>query len=132
MLIPLCNGHRQVPEVHKNSIPTKNGSRYILEPINQPPQWATGLDKKGILGLLDLPHFGRGQYTNSCVKQLMTIIHGGDIWLDKLILIDVEIIVHITGFPSWGMNLVQFLDEKTKEKVLVEEMNKKFCIDRGM
>jgi hypothetical protein len=41
------------------------------EPINQPVQWAAGLAKNGILGLLDIPHFGRGQYANNCVKQLM-------------------------------------------------------------
>jgi hypothetical protein len=28
--------------------------------IEQPLQWVVGLQKKGILGLLDLPHFGRG------------------------------------------------------------------------
>jgi hypothetical protein len=70
------------------------------EPVNQPLQWATGLEKMGILGLLELPHFGRGQYASSCVKQLMVVTHGGDIWLDKLISIDVELIVHITGLPS--------------------------------
>jgi hypothetical protein len=54
------------------------------EPVHQPLQWAAGLEKMGILGLLELPHFGRGQYANSCVKQLMAVTHGRDIWLDKL------------------------------------------------
>jgi hypothetical protein len=89
------------------------------------------LEKTGILGLLDLPHFGRGQYANGCIKQLMAVTHGGDIWLDKLVSIDVEIIVHITGFPSRGMDPAQFLDDKTKEKALVEEMKKKYGMDRG-
>jgi hypothetical protein len=85
----------------------------------------------GILGLLDIPHFGRGQYANICVKQLMVVTQGGDIWLDKLILIDVEIIVHITGFPSRGMDPTQFIDDKTKEKALMEEMKNKSGTDRG-
>jgi hypothetical protein len=80
------------------------GVNAVGEPIDQPLQWATGLEKTGILGLLDLPHFGRGQYANSCVKQLMAVTHGGDIWLDKLVSIDVELIAHITGFPSRGMD----------------------------
>jgi hypothetical protein len=42
--------------------------------------------------------------------------------LDKLISIDVELIANITGFPSRGMDLAQFIDDKAKEKVLVEEM----------
>jgi hypothetical protein len=57
----------------------------VGEPIDQPLQWEIGLEKIGILGLLDLPHFDRGQYTNSCIKQLMEITHGIDIWLYKLI-----------------------------------------------
>jgi hypothetical protein len=86
----------------------------------------------GILGLLELPHFGRGHYTNNCVKQLMVVTHGGDIWLDKLVSIDIEIIVHITGMPSWGMDPAQFLDDKTKNKSLAKEMKNKYGTDRGM
>jgi hypothetical protein len=35
------------------------------------------------------------------------------LWLDKIIPIDVDIIAHITGLPSWGMDPTQFLEEKT-------------------
>jgi hypothetical protein len=101
------------------------------EPIDQPLQWAIGLEKIGILGLLDLPHFGRGQYTNSCVKKLLEVTHGGDIWLDKIVSINVELIDHITGFPSWSMDPMQFLDDKTKEKELAEEMKNKYSTSRG-
>jgi hypothetical protein len=101
------------------------------EPINQPVQWAAGLAKNGILGLLDLPHFGRGQYANSCVKQLMAVTHGGYIWLEQLVSIDVELIAHITGLPSRGMDPTQFLEDKTKEKALAEEMKKKYGTERG-
>jgi hypothetical protein len=52
------------------------------EPINQLVQWATRMAKNGILGLLDIPHFGRGQYTCKCVKQLMAVTHGGYMWLE--------------------------------------------------
>jgi hypothetical protein len=89
------------------------------------------LEKTRILGLLDLPHFGRGQYTRGCIKQLLAVTHGGDIWLDKLVSIDVELNVHIIGLPAKGMDLVQFLDDKTKEKALAEEMKKKYGTNRG-
>ena len=52
-------------------------------------------------------------------------------WLDKLISIDVELIVNITGLPSRGMDPAQFLDDKAKEKELAEEMKKKYGTDRG-
>ena len=57
--------------------------------------------------------------------------HGRDIWLDKLIFIDIEIIVHITRFLARGMNPVQFLNDKKNEKSLVEEMKNKYGTDRG-
>jgi hypothetical protein len=64
----------------------------LRETITQPHQWATGLDRTGILGLLKIPHFGRGQYASACVKKLLTVTHGEDIWLDKPIPITVQLI----------------------------------------
>jgi hypothetical protein len=80
------------------------GTSLFGEPIDQPLQWATRLEKTGILGLVDLPHFGRGQHTTTCVKQLLAVTHGGDIWLDKLVSIDIELIANITGLPTRGMD----------------------------
>jgi lambda repressor-like predicted transcriptional regulator len=50
--------------------------------------------------------------------------------LEKPVPITVEIIAQIIGLPSWGMDPALFLDEKTKEKALVEEMKKKYGIAR--
>jgi hypothetical protein len=103
----------------------------IGETITQPHQWATRLDITGILGLLKIPHFGRGQYALACVKQLLAVTHGGDVWLDKPVPINVELIMQITGLPTWGMDPVLILDDKSKEKTLAEEMKKKYGTDRG-
>jgi len=51
--------------------------------------------------------------------------------LDKCVSIDLEIIAKITGLPIWGMDPGLFLDDKTKEKALAEEMKKKYDIDMG-
>jgi hypothetical protein len=67
------------------------------EPLDQPLQWETGLQRTRILGLVDLPHFARGQHVNACVKQLIEVMHGRDIWLDKRVSIDVELITQIIG-----------------------------------
>jgi hypothetical protein len=119
------------PEFSKRVYLHTVGVNAVGEPIDQPLQWERGLEKTRILGLLDLPHFGRGQYARGCVKQFLAVTHGRDIWLDKLILIDVEIIAHIIEFPSRGMDPTQFLDDKTKEKELAEEMKNKYGTDRG-
>jgi hypothetical protein len=101
------------------------------EMISHPHQWVAGLDRTRILGLLKLPHFGRDQYMTICVKQLLAVTHGGDIWLDKAILIIVDLIAQIIGLPTRGMDPTLILDDKSKEKALVEEMKKKYGITRG-
>jgi hypothetical protein len=57
-----------------------------------------------ILNLLEIPHFGKGKEVNNCIKQLMVVLHGGFVWLDQPISIDVELIVLIIGIPSMGEN----------------------------
>jgi hypothetical protein len=45
--------------------------------------------------------------------------------------IDVELISFITSLPTMGESLAQYLDEKTKEKSLAEEMKKMYGTKRG-
>jgi hypothetical protein len=52
----------------------------------------------------------------SCVKQLLVVTHGGDIWLDKPFPITVDIIAQIIGLPKWGMDPALILDDKSKER----------------
>jgi hypothetical protein len=58
-------------------------------------------------------------------------MHGGDVWLDKPVPIMVKIIMHITCLPIRGMDPALILDDKSKEKTLVEEMKKKYGTNRG-
>jgi hypothetical protein len=74
--------------------------------------------------LLKLPHFGKGQYVTSCITQLLEVMHRGDIWMDRPVPIIFELIALITGLPSRGMDPTLILDDKSKEKALVEEMKK--------
>jgi hypothetical protein len=58
---------------------------------------------------------------------LLADTHGGDIWLDRPIPITVELIAQITGLPTRGMDPALILEDKSKEKELVEEMKKKYA-----
>jgi hypothetical protein len=58
-------------------------------------------------------------------------MHRGDIWLEKPIPIIVDLITQISGLPSQGMDPMLILDDKSKEKVLAEETNKKYGTSRG-
>jgi hypothetical protein len=76
--------------------------------------------------MLDMPHFGRGHDIRNYVKKLMAATHGGYLWLEQIVSIDVDLIAYITVFPTRGETPAQFLDEKTKEKELDAEMKNKY------
>jgi hypothetical protein len=80
---------------------------------------------------VEIPHFGRGKEVNNCVKQLMAVLHGGFLWMEEPVSIDVELIAFITGLSSMGESPMQYLDDKTKEKSLAEEMKKTYGTERG-
>ena len=79
-----------------------------------------------IPNLIEIPHCDRGKEASNCVKKFMAVLHGGLLWLEDLVSIDVELILFITGLPTMGESPVHYLDEKTKEKSLDEEIKKKY------
>jgi hypothetical protein len=54
------------------------------------------------MNLLEIHHFGRGKDVNNCVKKSLSLVHGGIFWMDRLVPIDVDLIVAITGLPTGG------------------------------
>jgi hypothetical protein len=83
------------------------------------------------MNLLEIPHFGRGKDVNACVKQLLARVHGGFLWMDRPVPIDVDLIANITGLPTDGVKPEQYLDDKMKEKTIAEEVKSQFGTDRG-
>jgi hypothetical protein len=61
----------------------------------------------------------------------MVVTHRGYLWVEEPISIDMDLISYITCIPSRGENPVQYLDDKTKEKALVEEMKNTYGTKRG-
>jgi hypothetical protein len=57
------------------------------------------------MNLLDIPHFRCGKNVGLCVKKLLSIIHGGNLWMDRIVLIDVVLISKIIGLPIVGAQL---------------------------
>jgi hypothetical protein len=58
-----------------------------------------GLEKEGILNLLEISHFGWSMEINACVKVLLSCVHGGTLWLDPPVSM-ILLIACITGFPK--------------------------------
>ena len=75
-------------------------------PIRWIPQpWASGLDQSRLLGLINMPHFGRFNESHACLKQLLSCFHGGTLWLNTLIPVTVYLITSIIGLPKAGEDL---------------------------
>jgi hypothetical protein len=100
-------------------------------PRLEPTQWILGLYNIGIMNFLDVPHFGCGKHINGCVKQLLARVHGGIIWMDRPVPINVDLISEITGLPMDGEKLEQYLEEKMKEKSISDEIKAKYGVERG-
>jgi hypothetical protein len=85
------------PELAAETYLVKTGKIGPLDkPIMDPTQWITGLYKSDIMNLLDIPHFGHSKNVRLYVKQLVTRVHGGILWMDRPIPIDVTLISNIT------------------------------------
>jgi hypothetical protein len=101
------------------------------KPILEPTQWITGLYSSGIMNLFDIPHFGHGKNMGLCVKQILARVHGGILQMDIPVPIYVYLINNIVGFPTNSVNPKDYLDNKAKDKKIVEEVKEQFRINRG-
>jgi hypothetical protein len=85
------------PELAKENYLINIGEIGPLEkPILELAQWINGLYNSSIMNLLDIPHFGHGKNVILCVKKLVSRIHGGILWMERPIQIDVALISKIT------------------------------------
>ena len=44
-------------------------------------QWAVGLEQASLLKMLNVPHFGRSTQVTIVVKQLLALVHDGNLWI---------------------------------------------------
>jgi hypothetical protein len=70
---------RQFPEFAQQVYLDSIGIGPFGDPILQPNPSAAGLTNTGILNLLEIPHFGRGKEVKNCIKQLISVLHGGSL-----------------------------------------------------
>jgi len=122
---------RKFPEFLQQVYMERKGEGPSGVPILELKQWIVGLYNIGIVNLLEIPNFGRGKDGNSCVKYLLTLLHLGILCIDRHVSIYVYLIAKITISPIDDAEPEQYLDDKTKEKSLAEEIKKKCRTDRG-
>ena len=108
------------------SVPTMLGTPILWIPH----PGAQGLDKSGLLGLINMPHFGRLNKANACVKQLLACFHGGKLWLNEPIQVTVDLIANITRFPKVGEDLTQYFRGQDNDKKLSKQLKERFGLQR--
>ena len=95
-------------------------------------QWAAGLDKAGLLNMLDVPHFGRSTQVTIVVKQLLALVHDGYLWIgDKRVPINGELIHRITGLPREGPDPGIEFPSKHEDTKLEQSMKDCFGLTKG-
>jgi hypothetical protein len=100
-------------------------------PLLEPTQWILGIYNIGIMNLLDISHFGRGKNINACVKQLLSRVHGGVLWMDRPVPINVDLAV-ITRLPTWmGRSHNNIWRIKLRKRSSLIEIKEKYGTDRG-
>jgi hypothetical protein len=67
-----------------------------------PQPWTMDVARSTILNIMKIPHFGRHQEVNACIKILLSCFHGSYLWLDKCIIVDLALIHRITRLSMQG------------------------------
>jgi hypothetical protein len=62
-----------------------------------PQSWNMNLTQSTLLNVMKISHFRRHQEVNACIKLLLYCYHGGYLWLDHFITIDLMLTNQITG-----------------------------------
>jgi hypothetical protein len=79
-----------------------------------------------ILNVMKIPHFGRNQEVNACVKILLSCYHGGYLWLDGHITVDLVLIHLIIGLSMQGPDPQQFYPGKTSNRSLAQHIKEAY------
>lgn len=79
-----------------------------------------------MLNLLWVPHYHRTPINTTCIRQLLTLVHDGCLWLGGPIPITNMLIHRITHLPHDGLNPAKEFGRKTWEKELAEWIKKDY------
>jgi hypothetical protein len=85
-----------------------------------PQPWTMDIARSTILNVMKIPHFGRHQEVNVCVKILLSCFHGGYLWLDRCITVDLALIHRITRLSMQGPDPQDFYPGKVADRALAQ------------
>jgi hypothetical protein len=75
-----------------------------------------------ILNVMKIPHFGRHQEVNACIKLLLYFYHGGYLLLDRHITVDPALIHRTTRLSMQGPDPQEFYPEKVAYRAMAQHI----------
>jgi hypothetical protein len=75
---------------------------------------------------MKIPHFGRHQEVNACVKILLSCFQSGYMWLDRRITVDMVLIHRVTGLRIQGPDPQDFYPRKDVDCTLAQTIKETY------
>jgi hypothetical protein len=117
-----------MPASYKYLTMTKGKNSKII-----PQPWKMNLAQSTLLNVMKIPHFGRHQEVNACVKLLLSCYHGRYLWLDRCITVDRTFIHRITGLSMQGPDPHEFYPGKATNRALAHKIKDTYGdVKKGM
>jgi hypothetical protein len=91
-----------------------------------PQSWTQNLAQSTLLNVMKIPHFGRHQEVNACIKLLLSCYHRGYLWLNRCITVDPTLINRITGLSMQGPDPQEFYPGKTSDRALAQKIKETY------
>jgi hypothetical protein len=91
-----------------------------------PQQWMMNLAQSTLLNVMKISHFGRHQEVNDCVKLLLASYHGGYLWLNHRITVDLALINQITKLRMQGLDPHDYYPRKTTDHALSQKIKESY------
>jgi hypothetical protein len=124
-------GNRKVYNMlspHKYLTRTKGKNLKIV-----PQSWTINLAQSTLLNVMKIPHFGRHQEVNACIKLLLSCYHGGYLWLNHRIIVDLMLINRIIGIRMQGPDPRDFYLGKAMDYTLTQRIKDTYRdVEKGM
>jgi hypothetical protein len=98
-----------------------------------PQPWMMNLAQSTLLNVMKIPHFGRHQEVNACVKLFLSCYHGDYLWIDRCITVDLTLIHRITGLSMQGPDPQDFYLGKSTDHALALKIKDTYGdVEKGM
>jgi hypothetical protein len=102
---------------HKYLTKTKGKNSKIV-----PQSWTMNLVQSTLLNVMKIPHFERHQEVNACINMLLSYYHGGYLWLNHRITVDLTLINRIIGLSMQGPDPQDFYSRKSMDCTLTQRI----------